>query len=239
MHRNPFWSEERQSSSITRTTAHESVRERIRQAILSGGLPTGSRLVQSQIARQLGVSTTPVREALRDLASEGLVEFDSFRGAVVHEPTLDEVEDVYEIRTVLEPIAIRRAVARISDQHLARAEALMEEMEQESDPVAWVGLNRQFHAILLQAGVSKRLEGILRTLNDAATAYIALSLALGPHRMATANAGHQDLLEAYRRRDVDEAVDVATRHLAGTVEIIREALSGEEQTSIDIDNAPR
>ena len=87
-----------QSFSATRQTAHEYVREVLRRAILSGDIPVGSRLVQAELATTLEVSTTPVREALRDLASEGLIQFDPHRGAVVSELSGEELQEIYEIR---------------------------------------------------------------------------------------------------------------------------------------------
>ena len=228
---NPFSRDGGETTSIQRTTAHESVRERIREAILGGRLPAGSRLVQSEIAGHLGVSTTPVREALRDLASEGLVEFDSFRGAVVHELSFEEVEEVYELRGVLEPVAIRRAVAHITPEELGRAEGLTRQMERETDPARWTELNREFHGILLQPGISKRLHGILRSLRDAASAYVAFSLTTRPDRMAIANDDHRGILDAYRDGYADRAVELATHHLAATVDIIRLALTEERATS--------
>jgi DNA-binding GntR family transcriptional regulator len=201
-------------------TAHEAVRESIRQAILRGDLEGGTRLIQSELAESLGVSTTPVREALRDLTTEGLVEFDRYRGAVVHSPTLEEVREIYEICLLLEPAATRKAVHRISEEDLRAASALLARMDEEDDIGRFVDLNRSFHALLLTPGVPARLEPILRVLRDAAAIHVSASLKAQPSQMRDSNAIHHHLLDAYRRRDAEAAAELTTRHLSSTVEAI-------------------
>lgn len=205
---------------LSHRTAHEAVRESIRQAIMRGDLEGGSRLIQSELAESLGVSTTPVREALRDLATEGLVEFDRYRGAVVHLPTLEEVRETYEIRLLVEPAAARKAVHRISEEDLQAASALLSRIDDEDDIGRFVDLNRNFHAVLLAPGVSKRLEPILRVLRDAAAIHVSASLKARPSQMRDSNVIHHDLLDAYRRRDAEAAAELTSRHLSSTVEAI-------------------
>ena len=203
-------------SDEQRRTAHEYVRDTLRRAILSGVLRGGTRLVQAEIAAQLNVSTTPVREALRDLAADGLIRFDPHRGGIVPELDRSEVREIYEIRELLEPYAIRRAAQRISEQELAEAEALQEAMEREADPGAWAELNWRFHGLLLRAAGSQRLQAIVKSVQDAAALYVAHSLKLYPMRIEQANAEHRSLLAALRRRDPEAAADVVLRHLEGT-----------------------
>ena len=124
-------------------TAHEFVRETLRQAILRGDLTGGSRLIQADLATQLRVSTTPVREALRDLATEGLITLDRHRGGVVRELNWDDMEEIRQIRQQLEPLAISMAVAGITDDQLAEAERLCDRMEDVDDLASWVDLNLQ------------------------------------------------------------------------------------------------
>ena len=201
-------------------TAHEAVRESIRQAIMRGDLEGGTRLIQSELGESLGVSTTPVREALRDLATEGLVEFDRYRGAVVHTPSLEEGREIYEIRLLLEPVAARKAVQRISDEDLRAASALLSRMDDEDDIGRFADLNRSFHAVLLTPGVSARLEPILRVLRDAAAIHVSASIKVRPSQMRDSNAIHHRLLDAYRRRDAEAAAELTSRHLSSTVEAL-------------------
>jgi len=201
-------------------TAHEAVRESMRQAIMRGDLQGGTRLIQSELAESLGVSTTPVREAMRDLATEGLIDFDRYRGAIVHTPTLDEVREIYEIRLLLEPAAARKAVHRISKKDLRTASALLSQIDDEDDIGRFVDLNRSFHAVLLTPGVPARLEPILRVLRDAAAIHVSASLKARPSQMRDSNAIHHRLLDAYRRHDAEAAAELTSRHLSSTVETI-------------------
>ena len=210
-------------------TAHESVRENLRDAIRSGHIAPGSRLVQSEVAEEFGVSTTPVREALRDLAAEGLIRFDSFRGAVVHIPTAEEVEEVYELRILLEALAVRRSVGRITTDELAVAAELMDRMNDCGDPVQWSELNRDFHSTLMESGMTPRLKGLLRGLRDAAGSHVAFSLAGEPERMVDGNRAHRELLDAYRKGDVERAVRTSTAHLEDTVAVIRRILERQSE----------
>src|SRR5665213_132940 len=149
-----------------RLTAHEIVRETLRGAILRGDLPGGTRLVQSELAVQLNVSNTPVREALRDLASDQLIRFHPHRGAVVRKLDIDELREIYEIRKALEPLAIRLAASRITGKQLKEASDLQARMDKETDPCAWVEKNRKFHALLESTARSpRRLEDRLNVLD--------------------------------------------------------------------------
>jgi len=192
----------------------------MRQAIMRGDLQGGTRLIQSELAESLGVSTTPVREAMRDLATEGLIDFDRYRGAIVHTPTLDEVREIYEIRLLLEPAAARKAVHRISKEDLQTGSALLSQMDDEDDIGRFVDLNRSFHAVLLTPGVPARLEPILRVLRDAAAIHVSASLKAQPSQMRDSNAIHHRLLDAYRRHDAEAAAELTSRHLSSTVETI-------------------
>lgn len=205
-----------------RRTAHQSVVETLRRAILSGDLPGGSHLVQADIAEQLQVSTTPVREALRDLAAEGLVRLDAHRGAIVHECSVAELEEVYLLRRILEPEAIRRSLGLITDAELDRAEAILVEMEAEQDFGVWADRNREFHALIEDAARSPRLAAILKSLRDVAAIYVGLSMQMAERGFPRANHEHRAILDACRARDADRAVAVVLEHLDATRNAISE-----------------
>jgi DNA-binding GntR family transcriptional regulator len=206
---------------VQRRTAHEHVVERLRSAILGGALAPGTPLVLSDLAARMRVSRTPIREAIRDLATEGLVDFDSYRSAVVHVPTLAEAQEVYDLRLVLEPIAVRRAIDSLTDEDLARARELHERMLATGDVGAWVPLNRDFHATLLEPAGSPRLLSMIRSLRDAAAIHVALSLRAEVSQLADSNEEHARLLDAYARRDADAAADLTGKHLRSTLDIVQ------------------
>lgn len=204
-------------------TAYEHVQLTLRAAILDRTLPAGTRLVQSDLAAQLGVSTTPVREALRDLAQEGLVLFDPHRGAIVRPLDIAEVGEIYELRMALEPIMVRRVIGQMTEDQLARAEDLAERMQETTDMSVWVTLNRDFHAVFNEADDASRLSTILAGLRDSAAGYVAISLDARPVHVSEANEEHRELLHIYRRGDADATVEVTLNHLRSTLAIIEEA----------------
>lgn len=206
-----------------RHTAHEPILAAIRQAILSGELPGGTRLVQADLAAKFGVSNTPVREAMRQLATEGLIQFDSFRGAVVHTPTLDEVREVYEARLLLEPVVMRKTVERITPAEIEQARELQQKMTTVDDVGTWAVLNRQFHGVLMDASRSPRLATIVGWLEDAATAQVALSIKADLGRMAHGDDEHVQILDAVELGDADRVEDLVRRHLMATVHAVEEA----------------
>lgn len=197
----------------SRETAYEFVYRVLRHAVLDGTLEEGTRLFQTEIGERLGVSTTPVREALHKLASEGLVDFGAGRGAVVHVLSTDEWSEIVHIRRLLEPDALRRAGERAGAQTLAEAERIHREMDGETDVVAWVDLNRQFHSIHYDAAQSPRLTRILMILLDASTTYLVRAIVEHPEIARQAQAEHAAIIEGLRRRDGDALQEIAFRHL--------------------------
>ena len=204
-------------------TAHEYVLSTLRSAILGGTLAGGTRLVQTELATELDVSTTPVREALRDLATEGLVVFDPHRGAVVRPLHIDEVREIYELRITLEPLMVRRNVEKLTEERLEHAEELAQRMQTETNLSVWVDLNRAFHTIFSENSDGSRLAGILDSLRDSASAYVSLSLEARPQQVPEANTEHAELVRLYRNRDTDGAVELTLRHLRSTLTAIEEA----------------
>ena len=206
--------------SASRQTAHEFVRETIRQAILSGDIPSGTRLVQADLAEQLEVSTTPVREALRDLASEGLIQFDAHRGGIVHEISNEELQEVYDLRMLLEVEAMRLAAAKITPDQLAQARAIHERMLSDPWSAAWVTLNRDFHLTIYAAAQSPRLLAILKGLLDASVMYVSAASMQKPALRERANKDHAAILDALEAHDVEKAAE----HIAAHMNIPRSVL---------------
>ncbi len=203
-----------------RLTAHEIVRETLRHAILSGELPGGTRLVQAELASQLNVSTTPVREALRDLASDQLIRFHPHRGAVVHELDMDELREIYEIRMALEPLAIRLAAARITKGKLDEAAELMKRMDKETEPAAWVENNWKFHSLLEGAAESPRLASFVKSVQDSSALYVAHAIHIDPGRIKQGNSDHRRIFEALRQADGERAGELLRAHLDTTLQAI-------------------
>jgi DNA-binding GntR family transcriptional regulator len=211
-----------------RTTAHEAIVRGVRGAILSGELAPGTRLVQTELAAQFGVSNTPVREALRQLSAEGLVQFDAFRGAIVRQPTLDEIRDAYELVATLEPLAARRAATRMGDEELVRLRDLHARMCATTDTSAWAPLNREFHDVIEQAAGSARLTSILAGLRDARMMRVLMGLDEQPRTIAESNREHAELVDAFDARDAERAAEAMVRHLGASLAAVERQLAAAE-----------
>lgn len=208
---------------ISRTT-QANVVEYLRRAILSGELPPGTRLVQAELATALQVSVTPIREALWELNSQGLVDFGAFRGAVVHVPTLTELEDIFEVRMALLPACVRRGVTQATQQQLDQAAVILDQMAAEADQTRWIALNRDFHLCLYGSKPNQHLQDVLERLGDIATIYINLSFAHNVAERSASEQEHRDILSAYRTGDVEQAIALSLSHIHTTLAAARQVL---------------
>lgn len=213
-------------------TAHQHVLSMLRPAILDGSIPTGMRLVQTAIADQLEVSTTPVREALRDLASEGLVVIDPHHGAIVKSLTIEEVQEIYQLRIMLEPLMVRQAIKNLTPSRAKQIQKFIIAMDQEPEPAEWVQLNLEFHSVLNDIGSPNKLSDIVANLRDCSARYVSLSVQVYPNLMDEANLDHQELLDLYLSRDEEKSVELTIRHLQSTltrIENVRQGLRRESE----------
>lgn len=195
------------------TTAREYVRDQLRQQILSGELAGGTRLVQTQVATDFKVSTTPVREALLDLASEGLLRFDSHRGAVVNQPNIEELWETFELRRVLEPMVMRLAVPNVTDAIADQLDQFCERMEAAKDPLEWVPLNRDFHGVFMDICRSPRLASFVAILHDSAMSFLTTAMQFRPEMMEHGNRDHREMARAARAGDIETASRCAASHM--------------------------
>jgi DNA-binding GntR family transcriptional regulator len=218
---------------VLRQTTHATVLDILRRAILGGVLEAGTPLVQADLSAQLGVSKTPIREAIRDLAAEGLIDFDSYRSSVVHTPTLEEAQEIYELRLVLEPLAAEKAIPNITDEMLDEAARINDLLRATSDVAEWVDLNRQFHTLLTDPARSPRLVSLINGLRNVAAIQVAWSLKLRGAQMTDAAEDHDRILAAYRERDLDAAVEETKRHLHSTLAAIESFETARRQDAGD------
>jgi DNA-binding GntR family transcriptional regulator len=189
----------------------------LHHAIVSGTIPAGTRLVQSSIAQELAVGTRQVRDALQELAAAGFVRLDERGGAVVHELCRSDLEDIYQIRMLLEPLATARAASLASQESVMRAVELLAAMESETDAERWADYNSSFHRVIEESANSPRLLAILENLRELSARYIRHSILALPDRADQANAEHQEIMRAVIARDPAAAADAMLRHLDGTL----------------------
>lgn len=201
---------------IRHRTTQAAVADMLRSEILQGKIPPGTRLLQNEIAENFETSTTPVREALRQLVAEGLLDGDPHRGVTVHETTSTELLHIYELRLALEPLAMEATAQTITDDHLDVAKDLVSQMDAEDDPARWIELNGSFHRLLADSGERPLLTSIVHNLRNLSALYIAESLKQADRR-ELANNEHRELVESLRSRDVDRAVAAERSHLEHTL----------------------
>lgn len=214
-----------------RRTMHEYVYATLRKAILDGNLTGGTRLVQAEIASTMGVSTTPVREALRDLAAEGLIRLDPHRGGIVHELKFDELDEILRLRSILEPEAIRRAWPHVTDELVDKIEAVHGQISGSSSASEFVQLNDRFHGLLYEQAGSPRLLGILEALTAPWVMYVSAALERDMHHRERAEIGHAEILEGLRNRNMDSVIHAAVEHLSITHRTLEAAMgTGENPT---------
>ena len=207
-------------------TIGDQVLNHIRNQILSGQLAAGARIDQHAIATELGVSIIPIRESLRQLEAEGLIEKRPYRGAFVAELSLTELLDIYAIREELEMLAARLAVARMTPETIERLEALIIEMETATavgDRATLFDLNGAFHFAIYTASQNAILCQLIEGLWERSTVYRRRFIFM-PERAAQALAEHRQILDACRRGDADGAGEAVRRNVAGTTRAIAESV---------------
>jgi DNA-binding GntR family transcriptional regulator len=202
-------------------SVHMQVREQLTRDIVSGVLAPGQRLTQADLASRFGVSVAPIREALRELNNEGLVELDPFTGMTVHRPTLESLENVYEVRMALEPLTIPHERVKLPDDVVADAAALIEVMDRNLDRASWTAANKEFHRLLRSRCTNALVLELLHRLENLFDVYVSLSMI----NRADANDEHRKLLEAYRRGRRTEILGLTRDHIRGTFDACRVVLT--------------
>jgi len=209
-------------------TLAQSVAAQIREQILSGEIKGGEPLRQEAIARKFDASIIPVREALRQLESEGLVELKSHRGAVATELTLDKAREWINLRRLIETDLISAAIDKITDEDLARAEQVLgrfdRALDQRIEIDQWSDYNFEFHSMLYAPAGRPETMKLLATLHKNCDRYIRLQLLDGDH-IERAEAEHRELVELCRKRDKRAAKSLLHDHIVRVEEDIVEALS--------------
>jgi DNA-binding GntR family transcriptional regulator len=197
-------------SPIQRGTIREATRDALRDLIISGGVAVETPLRQDELAARLGISRTPLREALHALATEGLVTIDPHRGAIVSRPSVQQLLDLYEIREQLEVLAGRKVVAASNSEHVASIQELHDQMSGVTDAVEWAQLNQEFHARLYAPCTNRELIGLIGTLAARAKFYVRILVSTRPPALA-AHKEHGEMLAALRDGDAN-AMEAAIRH---------------------------
>lgn len=189
--------------------------ERIKDAIRHGALQPGEPLSETRLSRLLGISRTPVREALQGLAQEGLVQVIPGRAITVAAPSIDDALNAIQVRAILEPMAVRQATEAIQAAQLEKlwqALVTMENAVERGDRAAWTDADTRFHEIISAACPNQLLGGLaLQTRNR--MSYVAIDTKTSPERLAECTAEHRAIVECIAARDAAGAEQAMRHHI--------------------------
>ncbi len=202
------------SQGNTNRSRADDVSNHIREAIRTGRYAPGERIRETEVASWLGVSRTPVREALRRLESEGLLGFESWRGVVVAKLDRQQVSELYAMREVLEGAAARLAARHIDDAEIEVLSMLLDRADAAANaPDKLAAVNRQFHETIYAAAHNRYLLQTLEQLRNALALLRGTTFAV-PGRAGVAAQEHRQIVEEIRNRDPDRAEEAARSHIA-------------------------
>lgn len=193
-------------------TVADQVSAVLREAIVDGALPGGAVLRQDELAARFGFSRMPIRDALRQLETEGLVTIHPTKGAFVARMDGREIREIYAIRELLEVEALNLSCPKLGEETLDEAAAILEQIDAEANMARWGALNAAFHAALYSRCGNERLLALIDAHHNAADRYVRVLLSnLDYHGRSQSE--HRELLAACRRRDRRRAVSVLRSHL--------------------------
>lgn len=203
------------SSVIVRAPLHVQVAERLRILIDSGDLPPGARLNEADLCGQLGVSRTPLREAIRSLATEGLIELQPNRGATVSIVTVDDLTEILPIMAVLEGLGGRLAASEMSDQKIREVRVIHDRMighYQRQELPEYFETNRLIHELISEGSGNQTLVDQINGLS-AKVRRARFSTQMTPESWAKAVAEHEAMIQALESRDADKLERVIMNHV--------------------------
>ncbi len=208
----------------------EKIAQHLRQAILRGELKSQDSLPQDKIASELGVSKVPLREALAELKSEGLVTYKANRGAFVTALSAEDAHEFYLIRLTLETMALRHAIPKITKIDVAHAKSALLMIDAEDNPQNWATLNWDFHKALYQPAEMPHLLATIKTLHVNVGRYLLLYLDKMEFQTKSQQEHHQ-ILDACMQQDIESACSLLEIHLADASQSLQSYLHSIEGES--------
>lgn len=218
------------SGPITRRSLHNELVERLRDMIVEGELVPGRRVPEKELCERFEVSRTPLREALKVLASEGLLELAPNRGAWVAPLTVEDVEEMFPIIGALEALAGELATIHLSEEMLTEIRALHYQMVlhyQRGERAPYFKLNQEIHEKIMAAAGNATLCALHRSLSGRVRR-ARYQANMAPDRWAQAVEEHETILKALEERDGKCLGEILRRHLANKAETVKESLLVEQ-----------
>ncbi|MCA0906935.1 GntR family transcriptional regulator [Ruegeria marisrubri] len=218
--------------AITKQSLPDVIANDLRERILSGELAEGETIRQEALAEEYDVSRMPIREALKRLNAEGLVQWANNRGGSVTKHSLDEIGEIFDLRILIEVDLFRRAIPIMGPREFARCDEILKQMEasyDENDVGKWGILNYQYHSALYAASQRKLTNELLDRVNLQSDRYVRMHLSVMKQR-EPAKREHRDLLRLAREGNVDQACEVLAQHIRRTKEQLLEMIASKRGT---------
>lgn len=217
--------------SIVYKTRTQLVVETIREKILSGEIKAGQPLRQAALAQELNVSRIPVREALLQLEAEGLVSFEPHKGATATELTAGQVDELFELRAMLEADLLASSIPNLSEEKLDEATGILYQLDRalgtENAANKWSELNSSYHSCLYSGSQKSQTQDLVNTLNKNADRYIRMHL-LWAGGISKAESEHNEILVHCKNKDIDQATAILKKHILGSRDEIKAFLNERE-----------
>jgi len=194
----------------------------LKKEIIKGSLKPGSKVLEGRIAEQIGISRTPVREAIRELAAEGFVTLSPNQGVVVRSISAENIREVLQIHSVLEGLAARLSCEVIDEENLKELENYVNKMEKltnKKDPLAYSEVDLKFHELIVNNCGNKRLIQMRKNISDQAQRYRISSLRTRG-RLKESLKEHQKILEAFKTKDPKKADVISQKHIQNALKNI-------------------
>lgn len=223
---------QKDGSEPRRVTAVE-VAAMLRRQLLYGEFARDS-VLEEEVATALGVSRTPVREAIRMLIGEGLLLKEHSHSARIFRPSLADLKDIYDIRIPLEALAARRAAEHGSPELADELGAMLDHLAKAEPGISYSSQHEAFHLRLTEANGSDRLTSLVRTLRTQSEPYVRMALQVAADFLQSASAQHREIVETIRAGDGEQAQALIERHFRDSVSQVPRILS----LSADIDQDP-
>jgi len=217
--------------TVERQTLVERVYNLLLQSICSGSLPPGQKLVIDNLAKQMNVSITPVREALRRLQHEGLITEVPYSGVHVSQLSIDEIFELFSIRGVLEGYALRRITEALTAEHLDRVKtelAVLEEISESGDTSRFRKQNVRFHDTLLDADVGNSLREMIEQLYRKTERYRAAGAVLTISYIRAAQEQHREIVRLFEDGNAAEVERLTREHALTFARHLSDHLRGEQ-----------
>jgi len=218
-------------SPVDAPTRQEIVYQRLRDAIAAGELQRRDRIGLRELAQTLGVSTTPVREALRRLEAEGLVMVERGSGIRIQHLSPNAIREIVDMRARLETMVMEEAMSHLTEADIDHAGEILDRADATTDPDEWSALNLQFHGVLYERTEFRRALSLVKTLWVAPEPYLRLYVQ-DPVNLRTSQQEHRDLLAAVRRHDLPAVLAEVEKHIRRTETAVLSAVSGYPEAEV-------